>query len=348
MTNPMGPLVDLSTYNPERVLVPGGMAAQAHAVGQPTEHERTAIKAIIVLTLAAVLAAKGRDWLKLAKGWERDGRFDRAAFDREITKAFTEVFAHPMVPLLSGMLQLGRKSLVDSLDIDIVQRASALKAADVWARKYAEEVARDYGAQSALAVSRSLPEWLNKRLPASALANRAKDLYGLDPRSALSVENYASGKKLTRDMSLRGLAERYLEQRADVMARVQTFTALNFGRQMVFAEAVGEGIIPVSARKVWVTALDEKVCEMCGPMDGVAVPILDRFTVLHPTPKTSRGTHRGTSKLVIPPVHPNCRCTVVLDKTFTGGIITRTVRYEDKGAKHLARLASEAKDMILR
>jgi len=348
MTNPLGPAVDLNDFNPERVLVPGGMAVQAHAVGQPTEHERTAIRAVVVLTLAAVLAAKGRDWLKLAKGWERDGRFDRAAFEREISKTFIDVFSTPMVPILAGMLQLGRQSMVHSLDLDVIQRASALRIADHWARKYAEEVARDYGAQSALAISRSLPEWLNKRMPASALAQRAKDLYGLDPRSAQSVENYASGKKVTRSMNLRGLAERYLEQRADVMARVQTFSALNFGRQMVFAEGIGQGIIPTSARKVWVTAIDERVCEVCAPMDGVAVPVLDRFAVLFPPPKTERGKDRGIKKLIVPPVHPNCRCTIVLDKTFRGGIITRTTRYEDKGDKHLARLVSEAKDMILR
>ena len=342
------PQPDLSDFNPERVLVPGGLAAQAHVVGQPTEHERTAIRTVVVLTLAAVLAAKGRDWLKLAKGWERDGRFDRAAFEREISKTFVNVFSTPMAPILAGMLQLGRKSMVSSLDLDVIQRAAALRIADQWARKYAEEVARDYGAQSELAISRALPEWLNRRMPASALAQRAKDLYGLDPRSAQSVESYASGKKVTRNMDLRGLAERYMEQRADVMARVQTFTALNFGRQMVFAEGIGQGIIPTSARKVWVTAIDERVCEVCGPMDGVAVPVLDRFAVLHPAPKTDRGKHRGVQKLVIPPVHPNCRCTVVLDKTFRDGIITRTARFEDQGEKHLARLASEAKDMILR
>lgn len=340
MTSPLGPGVNLESFNPERMLVPDNARRAAHqAVGVPTEEEKHTVRTVVVLTLAAILAAKGRDWLKLAQGWERSGRFDRAAFDREVTTTFVEVFRKPVVPLLSGMLQLGRKSLVDTLDLDIVQRGSALKVADAWATKYADAVAEDFGKQSALAISRSLPEWLNRRLPASALANRAKDLYGLDPRSAFAYENYASGKTITRDMSLRSLGDKYLERRAEITGQVHSFTALNFGRQMLFAEAVGENIIPVSARKVWVTAIDERVCPWCKPMDGVAVPVLDRFEI------NVNGKHH---KLVVPPVHPRCRCTVVLDQKFKGGIITRTARFDDQGPNHLARLVSDAKDLVLR
>lgn len=342
MTSPLGPGVNLGDFNPERVLVPGSTSAAAHGSVGLTEAELSTVRTVVVLTLAAIIAAKGRDWLKLAQGWERHGRFDRAAFDREITGTFREVLAKPLVPLLSGMLQLGRKSLVDSTDIDLVQRGSALKVADAWATKYADAVAEDFGAQSALAISRALPEWLNKRLPYSALANRAKDVYGLDPRAAIAYENYASGKKITREMSLAGLRDRYLENRATVFGKIHSFTALNFGRQMLFAEAVGEGIIPISARKVWVTAIDERVCPICAPMDGVAVPVLDRFLV------STGDKKQDHVKLVVPPVHPNCRCTMVLDQKFKSGIITRTARFDDQGPNHLARLASEAKDLIFR
>jgi hypothetical protein len=340
VTSPLTPGINLEEFNPERRLLPDSARQAAHgAVGSPSETERSTVRTVVVLTLAAILAAKGRDWLKLAQGWERNGRFDRAAFDREVTSTFTEVFRKPLVPLLSGMLQLGRQSLVDSLDIDIVQRGSALKVADAWATKYADAVAEDFGRQSALAIARSLPEWLNRRLPASALATRAKDIYGLDPRAAVAYENYASGKTVTRDMSLRSLAEKALERRAQITGQVHSFTALNFGRQMLFAEGVGEGIIPVSARKVWVTAVDERVCPWCRPMDGVAVPVLDRFEI------NVAGKHH---KLVVPPVHPNCRCTVVLDQKFKNGIITRTARFDDQGPNHLARLVSDAKDLVLR
>ena len=72
-----------------------------------------------VLFLAGVIAARRRNWLSVAKGWETDGWND-AIFDAEITSTFIEVFTRPWVPLLSSMLQLGRQSLVDSIDIDII------------------------------------------------------------------------------------------------------------------------------------------------------------------------------------------------------------------------------------
>jgi hypothetical protein len=285
------------------------------------------------------------NWLGLAKKWESDREVDVAAFDKEITGTFIEVFSKPWVPVLSAMLQVGRKSMVDSIDIDIIQTANALKMSEAWAQKYAEVQARDLGDTHRGVIQQMLTDWTARRLPAPQMAVRAKEVYGLDLRSANSYFAYANGDSKRKDLN--GLANRYLEQRANLIGGLHSFTALNFGRQMLFSEGVAAGYIPQNARKVWVTAIDERVCELCGPMDGVAVPVLDRFEVLVPPPRTERGKKRDNVKLVVPPVHPNCRCTLVLDKKFEDGIITRTARFEDN-PKHLARLVSRAEDLILR
>lgn len=299
----------------------------------------------VVAVLAGVIAAKRRDWTGLARGWEREGSFDARSFDREITSTFTEVARYPMRPLLASMLQVGRKSMVDSLDLDIIQSVNAVKISDAWADRYTSEVIDDLGKTNAVVIQQALPNWLSARLPAVAMAQRARELYGLDPRSAAALTSYAGSDAKKKDV--RGLVDRYLEHRATVIGNVHTFTALNSGRQMLLSEGIAQGFLKRNMRKVWVTAIDERVCEICGPMDGVAVPILGAFTVSYPDPKTERGTKRRAAKLVVPPVHPNCRCTIVTEDKFRAGIITRTARFEDRGTRHLARLASRAADLIL-
>jgi hypothetical protein len=217
--------------------------------------------------------------------------------------------------------------------------------ADAWADKYTAEVVAELGKTNAVVIQSMLPNWLSARLPAPAMAARARELYGLDPRSAAALTSYAGSDAKRKDV--RGLADRYRESRATVAGNIHTFSALNSGRQMLLSEGLAQGFLKRNMRKVWVTAIDERVCDTCGPMDGVAVPILEAFTVVYPDPKTERGTKRPAAKLVVPPVHPNCRCTVVLESKFRDGIITRTARFDDRGSAHLARLTSRASDLIL-
>lgn len=48
-------------------------------------------------------------------------------------------------------------------------------------------------------------------------------------------------------------------------------------------------------KRVWNAVLDAKTCPICRPLDGTSVPVGQNFTVE-------------------PPVHPNCRCNIVLEK----------------------------------
>lgn len=315
-------------------------------ISTPGIAELAARRAMAVLLMAGSIAARRMNWPSLARRWEKDGRFDPTSFDNEVTATFVDVVRHPMGPLMSSMLQTGRKSMAETLDVDVVQTGSALKVADAWAIKYADQVAKELGETNKLVIARMIPEWLSRRMPIGALATRAKELYGLDPRAATSYLAYSNSAAKRKDLT--GLAERYLETRANIVGQVHSFTALNMGRQMLLAEGVAQGYLRENARKVWVTAIDERVCESCGPMDGVAVPILDSFIVMHPAPRGARGKIRPNSRLVVPPVHPNCRCTVVIDKKYEEGIITRTARFSDRGEKHLARLVSRPEDLIFR
>lgn len=307
--------------------------------------EEAARRGMMVAFLAGTIAAKRRDWQRLAKGWDRDG-WDPQDFHSEVTTTFTDVMRYPLTPLLASMMQVGRTSMAESAGLDITQTDRALKVSDAWATRYGAAVVDDLATTNAALIAQQVPQWQARRLPSASIAVRAAELYGMDARSAAAYLAY--GESDAKKKNLRALAEKNLENRATIIGDVHSFTALNTGRQMLLSEGLAQGFLKRGQRKVWVTALDERVCKVCGPMDGVAVPILEAFTVVHPPEvRAPRGTPPTRTKLITPPVHPHCRCTFVLDTKFEAGIITRTARFDDRGTAHLARLTSRAADLIL-
>lgn len=134
-----------------------------------------------------------------------------------------------------------------------------------------------------------------------ALATQVRSVIGLTPAQAKAVLRYESGlvtngmtpgkaAKLARDYS-----GRLLDQRAMTIARSETLRALNDGQQRLWDQYVERGILPKTARKVWMTAHDERTCTtICVPLDGEKVGVQESFSV-------------GVD---YPPAHVMCRCSV--------------------------------------
>lgn len=292
------PVVDpLDVYVPKLAVVPHPLVREAKAsTAQPSEAENHTVAKVVVGVLAAVIAVRALSaWEEEAKEWERRGRFDSGRFSRRIGKTFTDTLTEPLAASLSGLLLGGRGSVGDSLGVAYSQEQAA-PLASRWSRSYAGKVAGDYAASSTEALARSVEEWVAVRLPAPAMAARARDLYGLDPRAAHAIARYTESKGKGRT----GLIERYLEKRAHANATVWSMSAQNAGREMLFTELIEAGLLPHETRKVWLTADDERTCPVCKPMNEISVPFGGRF-------------HVGGSHLMTPPVHPNCRCTITVD-----------------------------------
>lgn len=79
--------------------------------------------------------------------------------------------------------------------------------------------------------------------------------------------------------------------RAERIARTEVLRATNWATLESYKQS---GIVD---GKQWLTAIDERVCPICEPMDGVIIPLDDNF-------KTIEG---GFDR---PPAHVNCRCTM--------------------------------------
>lgn len=90
-------------------------------------------------------------------------------------------------------------------------------------------------------------------------------------------------------------------QRARTIERTERVVAENVGREAAWRVGRDLGLISRFARRVWVTALDERTCPTCSALDGVSIPL--------------DGAWDASGVAVATPgqVHPHCRCTESLE-----------------------------------
>ena len=105
----------------------------------------------------------------------------------------------------------------------------------------------------------------------------------------------AAGKKAA-DAAAKYAARQH-RYRAMTIARTELATAYNQGAYQGTLNAQQRGYIG-DCKKVWVTADDERVCPICGGIDGETVNMNAAF---------STGS-------LMPPAHPNCRCGVAFEE----------------------------------
>lgn len=92
--------------------------------------------------------------------------------------------------------------------------------------------------------------------------------------------------------------QRYLNYRAETIARTESIRASNKGQQEVWRQAQNQGLIASNQLRVWITSGDDATCEICSSLDGQTAKIGEEFDdgIMEP-----------------PDPHPSCRCTVGLD-----------------------------------
>lgn len=113
------------------------------------------------------------------------------------------------------------------------------------------------------------------------------------------------GKPLTQaqiDKMVAAYERKYLAYRARTIARTEAMRTTNMGVQDAWQQAIDKGTVSETlVRKRWSVARDERLCEICGPIPGMnpkrGVKHAEAF-------KTPDGPQ------MLPPMHPNCRCTV--------------------------------------
>ncbi len=170
----------------------------------------------------------------------------------------------------------------------------------------------EHGSELAVNLSKTQHEALRNVIQRAAtlgefgpdeLSRVIRPLVGMTPGEALAVQRYyealrKDGMKadLARKRCL-DYAGRVHRHRAMRIARTELAFAYNEGAAQGVRQAQAQGLVgPV--KKVWLTGDDERVCEVCGPLDGVKVGQDDDFP----------GGYR------LPPAHPHCRCAVAYEE----------------------------------
>jgi SPP1 gp7 family putative phage head morphogenesis protein len=180
------------------------------------------------------------------------------------------------------------------------------------------------------AVAETIARSLSTQINREEVINNITQIVGLDSRQAKALGNfyeknllklieqgevYEKAVRIVTKLS-KEYRERLLIQRATRIARTETIAAANAGRMLSWAEADQLGLLPAGSEKRWKTAADERTCPVCGPLNNVTVDWEGVF---------STGD-------VMPPNHPNCRCTAVIvpaEPTFDNTVEKRYYRFAD-------------------
>jgi len=102
-------------------------------------------------------------------------------------------------------------------------------------------------------------------------------------------DGITNGKSVTQVAADLRAVLRAKEWRINTIARTEVMRAANYGRYSAWKRS---GVVK---GKEWVTAWDDRTCDICMGLDGERRKLDDVFSI----------------GVMMPPAHPNCRCTAV-------------------------------------
>jgi len=128
-----------------------------------------------------------------------------------------------------------------------------------------------------------------------------------DHTSQLIRDEIATG--LEEGDAIPGLTERiagmsgFSDSRAEMIALTETHRTASESELQAWEES------EVVAKKIWYTALDERVCEDCNAMHGTEIDLDEEFVSVRDLQAMGYSDYDGP--IEITQLHPNCRCTAI-------------------------------------
>lgn len=165
---------------------------------------------------------------------------------------------------------------------------------------------REISVETTAAIRDFLTRALATGQPPRETARQVRTVIGLTRRQVTAVERFRA-RLVAEDRApdqVDRMVDRYsrkqLRLRAENIAITETMTALEEGRQLQRQRLVRDGVIRADQwEQTWVTAEDERVCPICGPLHGATARIGEAFS-------------QGGETQLQPPAHPRCRCVTTL------------------------------------
>jgi hypothetical protein len=106
------------------------------------------------------------------------------------------------------------------------------------------------------------------------------------------------------DKMVAAYRRKYLRFRSMTIARTESLRATNYGVQDAWRQAIeGQKVCEGLVRRKWKVGADERLCSVCAPIPGLNPAKGVKFGESFATPN---------GPTFLPPIHPNCRCTVFI------------------------------------
>lgn len=172
------------------------------------------------------------------------------------------------------------------------------------ATRYASDLGDYLNDTSAQALVDGFNAQLSQRWSERVAWQRAGMAYGLDRQQMLAHVNGlmkasdTGGQDLVSDAA-RALVDKAVLARADTIGQSESWRFLQVGKAIAWLTRQQAGELSAEAVKEWDTARGETPCTICGPLDGVQVPLADSW-------------NSAAGALFAPGAHPNCRCQIRL------------------------------------
>lgn len=145
------------------------------------------------------------------------------------------------------------------------------------------------------------------------LARAIRPMVGLTHQQGIANLNYYTNlinngmsEKRAQDLSLRYAARQH-RYRGYNIARTELAFAYNKGAHEGIKQAQAAGYMGETV-KIWSTADDERVCRICGALEGKRIAMDEDFDFYTKLEYTNPGIKRT------PPAHPSCRCAVIYEE----------------------------------
>ena len=158
------------------------------------------------------------------------------------------------------------------------------------------------------------------------MARAIRPMVGLTVQQSEAAMRYrdnllANGvsQKRTQDLTMRYAAQMH-RYRGYNIARTELAFAYNKGMLEATKQAQAQGYLGKMV-KVWCTADDERVCHICGGLDGKEIAMDEDFDFYTKLQHTNPGIKQT------PPAHPSCRCTVLYKEVEPPTFMSPTERH---------------------
>lgn len=202
---------------------------------------------------------------------------------------------------LTQYAQTLRAGMLQSLRAEA--RAPQLRGAFTGVSRRSVEYASTQSARRVVGVTRTIRRAIRAEVKRGQLGQATVQQIAAAVRQIVGLTPLQAKRLAAQDLTpaqREKAAARMTRKRAETIARTESIAASNIGQIGTWKDLQAAGLLPPDARKRWVVTHDDRLCPICRPMAGQTVPIAALFD------STTAGS------ILAPPLHPNCRCAVVL------------------------------------